>query len=179
MLAPRLGVLASTQEIIALLSLLMAGLLPTMLLTATVIRAGTMSATRVSEYGQALRAQMHFWTSVFGACLAGTLAIIAAKMFATEGVQLAIGVKAMSIDQDDLATLAVAVLGFSIGVVVYRLPASYAGILSLLSFNVQMAKEEAAAADRDRAASFVKEIALAASKFTPSPPQEHQDVSAR
>lgn len=162
---PRVGVLAATQEIIATLGLFMAGLFPTMLLTATVLRAGTMSARRVGEYGAALRAQMHFWTGLFTACFIGTAAIIVAKIFVTEGAAFSIAIAGRTMTEDAVIGCALALAGFAIGVVMQRLPAAYEGILSLLSFNVQMAQNEASAADKKHADAFVQEATTAAANL--------------
>ncbi|QLQ12850.1 MAG: hypothetical protein HZY74_05470 [Brevundimonas sp.] len=56
---PRAGLLAATQEIIGFLSLLMAGLLPAMVITATILRGDGFSARRLDEYGGG-------WRSSFG-----------------------------------------------------------------------------------------------------------------
>ncbi|MEQ1812523.1 MAG: hypothetical protein ABL889_21525 [Terricaulis sp.] len=164
-LLPRAGLLASTQEIMALLSLMLAGLFPTMLLTATVLRAGKMSAKRIGEYGAALRAQMHFWIGLFLACLGGTLFVIVAKAFGAEGVASNLNIGSMHFTQDDFAGIALGCVGFCIGVVLQRLPAAYSGILSLLTLNVSMAQEEAAASDKQLADAFVRETTAAAANF--------------
>ena len=155
---PRTGLLAATQEVLGLLSVIMAGLLPTMLLTATVLRAASLSAKRVTEYGAALRAQMHFWAVLFVACLVGSLSVTATAIFGAPDVQFTISLGKMSISETHATDVAVAITGASIGVILLRLPPSYEGILSLLTFNVEMAKDEASVADGRRAEAFVRDV---------------------
>ncbi|MDP3853135.1 hypothetical protein [Phenylobacterium sp.] len=140
---PRLGVLAATQEIIAFLSLLMAGLLPAMILTATILRGDGMSVHRVDSYTAALQAQMVFWATLFLAALATTVAIVGAKIFSTTGVDFSLALPKLTFTDQDATTLCVGAAGAGVGVVFQRLHPAFVGIQSLLELNGQLARAQA------------------------------------
>lgn len=150
LLLPRPGVLAATQELIAFLSLLMAGLLPAMIVTATILRGGSFSARRVDEYGGALQQQLNFWAVLFVAAGAATAAIVIAKIFSAQGVSPAFGLGRFSVPSIRLVDVALAVGGAGVGVVLQRLRPAFVGLLSLLDLNVATAKGEALVNDRSR-----------------------------
>lgn len=54
-----------TQEVIALFGLMMAAVLPTMILTASVLRPGGMSVKKIYEYRNALITQTKVWAGLF------------------------------------------------------------------------------------------------------------------
>lgn len=145
---PKAGVLAATQEIIAFLSLLMAGLLPAMTLTATILRGGGMSARRVREYGGALAMQMRFWAFLFAAAGVATLGISLAKIFSAQGVQISFKIMSWNISEKTLTTIWIVFAGAGLGVVFQRLLPAYSGLRSLLQLNVRMAELEAISHDR-------------------------------
>lgn len=163
-IAPRDGLLAATQELIGFLSLLMAGLLPAMILTATILRGTGMSAMRVEAYGGALRKQLRFWATLFSFAGLATVAIIVAKICGTVGVAFEASWRSLRIDQAMIGTAAWIVACGSIGVVLQRLWPAYVGLVSLLDLNVTMAKGDALVADRarlDALAADAKELAKA------------------
>ncbi len=145
---PTSGLLAATQEIIAFLALLMAGLLPAMILTATILRGGGLSAKRVEEYGRALQLQLRFWAFLFGAAGVATLGIVFAKIFSAAGVKIDFQIFTLQIDEKKLTIAALICAGSGLGVVFQRLRPAYAGLVSLLHLNVNMAKTEAMVHDR-------------------------------
>lgn len=145
---PRLGIVAATQEMIAFLALLMAGLLPAMILTATVLKGSGLSVKRIDEYGGALRAQMRFWAVLFGAAGMGTLGVVGTKIFSTTGVSFEFEYRSLVVDAGGITSFFVAMSGFGIGVVFQRLLPAYRGLKSLLDLNVQLARVEALANDR-------------------------------
>jgi hypothetical protein len=133
---PRAGVVNATQELIALLALVMAGLLPAMILTATIMRSAGYSAKRIAEYGGALKLQLRFWAILFIAACVSCLGIVGLKIFSSPS-NMSWG-----------ATVSVLIAGAGFGAVVQRMLPAYHGLVSLLDLNVQMAKNEAAANDR-------------------------------
>lgn len=145
---PRAGVMAATQELIGFLALLMAGLLPAMTLTATILRGEGISARRVEEYAGALRAQLRFWAVLFGAATISTGAISLAKVFSTKGAEFVLSWWRFSITQDAVVGLSLIVAGAGFGLILRRLYAAYEGLQSLLTLNVAMAKSEAISRDR-------------------------------
>ena len=150
-LLPRHGVLSVTQEVIAFLSLLMAGLLPAMILTATILRGDSLSAKRVDEYGAALRLQLRFWSRLFVAATVATAGVIASKIYSDLDAQFAIAVKGhLLLNADRVAAAAIFLEGAGVGVVIQRLQAAFRGVVSLLDLNVRMAKVDALENDKSR-----------------------------
>jgi len=148
---PRQGVLSVTQEAIAFLSLLMAGLLPAMILTATILRGDSLSARRVDEYGAALRLQLRFWAGLFVTATVATAGVIVSKIYSDPSAQFAITIKGhLLLDAARVTAAAVFLEGAGIGVVVQRLQAAFRGIASLLDLNVRMAKVDALSNDKTR-----------------------------
>lgn len=145
---PRPGVLAATQELIGFLALLMAGLLPAMTLTATILRGEGISARRVEEYAGALRLQLRFWAVLFAAAAIATGAIALAKVFATTGVAFSWSYRRVHITEKTIVDFSLCVAGAGLGLVLRRLYAAYEGLQSLLGLNVTMARTEAIARDR-------------------------------
>ncbi|MDQ2736785.1 MAG: hypothetical protein M3Y55_17760 [Pseudomonadota bacterium] len=147
---PRHGVLSATQEVIGFLSLLMAGLLPAMILTATILRGDSLSARRVDEYGAALRQQLRFWSRLFVAAAIATGGVIASKINSDPETHSHLMLRGYFIDQTDVSAVAVFVEGAGIGVVVQRLRAAFQGIISLLDLNIRLAKVGALKNDKSR-----------------------------
>jgi len=145
------AVIASvSQELIALFGLLLAGALPTMILTATILRAGAFSPKRVGDYGVALERQLTFWFSLFlwamGACIAITLSkalwdenspyviLIPNWMFNTFD---------RAVPDIELTRLFNTALGVCAAQVSFRLLPMLSGLQSLLRLNSLIATEEA------------------------------------
>lgn len=147
-LLPQEGVLAATQELIAFLALLMAGLLPAMMLTATILRGDGISAVRVEQYGRAMEAQMRFWGVLFLLAGMSTAGIVGAKIFFADGGAFHYAFWRLSLDSAVLGRLSLGLGGFGFGAVLQRLVPSYIGLRSLLSLNIRMAKAQALANDR-------------------------------
>jgi hypothetical protein len=156
---PRDGVLAATQEIIAFLSLLMAGLLPAMILTATILDGSSLSVRKVDEYGLALAAQLRFWGILFGLAGLSALGIVGAKIFLTTNAHFAFSWHFLAIDNDEIGSVFLAVAGACLGGVMVRLYPAYQGLLSLLTFKVTMARMQAEDRTRLAAAAVEAEIA--------------------
>lgn len=148
---PRAGVLAATQEMIGFLALLMAGLLPAMVVTATVLRGDGFSAKRLDAYGGALEAQLRFWALLFAAAGLATLGVVAMKVFSQTGVSVRFSVGERSFTEQDIVSIAVGLFGAGTGLVMQRLWPAYEGLKSLLQLNVQMARAQALANDRSLA----------------------------
>jgi hypothetical protein len=145
---PRPGILAATQELIGFLALLMAGLLPAMTLTATILRGEGISVRRVEEYAGALRLQLRFWAVLFASSAIATAAISSAKVFSAQGVSIDWSVSRFHVTEGSVVTFSLFIAGASIGVVLQRLYPAYQGLQSLLTLNVNMAKSEAMSRDR-------------------------------
>ena len=155
--APIAGVMAASQEIIGFLALLMAGLLPAMTLTSTILRGTGFSSRRIEEYGGALGQQMLFWAVLFASALIATLGIVGAKVFSANGVTFVLQLRGAAFDQSDAARIFLVVAGMGTGVVFQRLRPAYLGLRSLLSLSIQLAKAEALNGDRERRELLIKQ----------------------
>ena len=141
-----------SQELIALFGLLLAGALPTMILTATILRAGAFSPKRVGEYAKALDNQLSFWFSLFIWALLACVAIMLSKALWNDHHPYSVTIPSMSfgrwtatIPAIPLVPIANVILGIAGAQVTYRLLPMLAGLRSLLRLNSEIAKEEAAA----------------------------------
>lgn len=146
---PAAKALGSSAEIVSFVSLLMAGLLPAMILTATVLRGDRFAATRIRTYGEALRRQLGFWAFLFITAIAAVFALTAAKML--DGLTpwpVTIRDLSFVLPGEGLKRAAVAVSFGSIAVILSRLWPAYKGLRSILDLNVQMAELQALANDR-------------------------------
>jgi hypothetical protein len=148
-LAPAAVTLVS-QELIALFGLLLAGALPTMILTATILRAGAFSPKRVGQYAAALEEQLSFWFALFIWALLACLAVTASKVLWNGGALLTTLIPAVEAGRlgtqpftIEWVRLADAILAASAFQVVIRLLPMLRGLRSLLRLNSTIAKEEA------------------------------------
>lgn len=69
----------ASQELIAVFGLMMAAVLPTMVLTATVLRSGGLSVKRIEEYRIALTRQLQIWAGLFLLSLCACTALVIGK----------------------------------------------------------------------------------------------------
>jgi len=164
-LLPYKIIVSISQEIIALFGLLLAGALPTMILTATILRAGAFSPKRVGEYSEALEKQLSFWFTLFIWSLIACVAVMLSK--AVDGYELLLPkIIRMHIFSSKFYNSA---LGFSSVQVVGRLWPMLNGLKSLLKLNSQIAIEESK-----------KNVVEAATPKTPpsqlKPPEGHGSI---
>lgn len=144
-----------TQELIALFGLLMAGVLPTMVLTASVLRAGNLSVKKLIIYRDALRRQMVIWIGLFFISLIASFLVIIGKML---DWSLTIWPPLTLVKLEDMPFDAIRVLNslisMALAVLLFRVIAVGNGIISLLRLSAELAISEAQAREdaRHRAA---------------------------
>jgi hypothetical protein len=140
-----------TQELIALFGLMMAGVLPAMVLTASVLRADNMSVKKLIEYRDALRRQMTFWIGLFLISLVASLFVIVGKM---AGWSIDVRIPLSSLRLIDVEFDAIRIVNMlitmSLAVVVLRVIAVGNGVISLLRLSAELAISEAQARDEVR-----------------------------
>lgn len=141
-----------TQELMALFGLMMAGILPTMVLTASALRAGNLSIRRVSEYHAALKRQMKVWIGLFVLALCASVLVVAGKM-----VSWTIPLSIPSFPQlsfagvrFDLIRVVNALIAGSGAMMILRGFSLGRGIMSLLELSSEIAKGEAHVRDEER-----------------------------
>lgn len=137
-----------TQELIALFGLLMAGVLPTMVLTASVLRPSNLSVKRLLHYRDALRTQMLVWIGLFLASFVSSIFVIIGKIvnWSIEFKTPEIGEILNSYNFDAIRIInALIVIGLAL--VLTRIISVGNGVLSLLGLSAELAIGEAKARD--------------------------------
>jgi hypothetical protein len=150
------GLKEATQELIAFLSLLMAGLLPAMTITATVLRGDSISSRRVQEYGGALRAQMRFWGFLFLYAALAALFVTSLKVVAGADPKSWVWL-GWEFNLEQVQLLCRVLAGGFTAMTVSRLFPAYKGLRSLLDLSVTMATAQALASDRSRSDALDKQ----------------------
>lgn len=141
--------ISASSEVVSFVSLLMAGLLPAMILTATVLRGERFAASRVRNYGEALRKQLAFWALMFSMALLAVFAMTVAKTLSKVPDWNAdfLG-HSFLLPEEGILRFAVMVSLGSVTVILAKLWSAYRGLQSLLTLSVQMAELQALANDR-------------------------------
>jgi hypothetical protein len=138
LLLPRIGIIEGSTRIIPFFALLMAGVLPAMMQTVTVLKGDDLSPKAVKEYGAALHEQLSFWAALFATALSAvgslTLAVIISKAPKLISVPWE-----YYIDRDFLIDVLIFVFGCTAASVLSRFVAAYGGLKSLLKLNLQLA----------------------------------------
>lgn len=140
-----------TQELIALFGLMMAAVLPTMVLTASVLRGGNLSIKRLNAYRDALMAQLKIWVGLFLVSFAASFFVIVGKMVGWS-VPLTLRFAALNLDpvSYDLVAGLNALITACLGLLIVRALAVGRGIISLLRLSGEIAASEAQARDQQR-----------------------------
>jgi hypothetical protein len=149
-----------TQELIAMFGLMMAGVLPTMVLTASVLRAGNLSVKTLKQYRDALRGQMLIWIGLFLVSMVASLLVIVGKML---DWSVLVKVPLAWLKQPDFIFQAIPILNMlvvmALALVVFRAVAVGNGIISLLRLSAELAISEAQLREDDRHKAAELEIA--------------------
>lgn len=140
-----------SSELTALFGLMMAAVLPTMVLTATVLRAGNLSVKRINAYSTALKSQMNVWIGLFLISLASCVFLIVGK---ATGWSILIEVPNLLGHQPatkfNLAGILSALTWAGLALTVVRASAVGSGIKSLMQLSAEIALGEAKARDTQR-----------------------------
>lgn len=140
-----------TQELIALFGLMMAGVLPTMVLTASALRAGNLSIRKLSAYRDALFVQLKVWIGLFLASLVASSLVILGKML---GWSLPISIPGSVVGfgnfSYDLIAVVNALVTACLALVILRGFAVGSGVVSLLRLSAEIALSEARLRDEER-----------------------------
>lgn len=135
---PREGILEGSTRIIPFFALLMAGVLPAMMQTVTVLKGDDLSPRAVNEYGGALQDQLEFWAALFASALSAvgslTLAVVIYKAPAL--IALPAG---YFLDRNFVVDLLIFLFGCTAASVFSRVIEAYGGLKSLLKLNLQLA----------------------------------------
>ncbi|MCZ8079098.1 MAG: hypothetical protein O9289_06060 [Rhodobacteraceae bacterium] len=143
----------ASSELTALFSLLMAGVLPTMALTANSLRPGNLSVKTIGEYGAALRRQMNVWIGLFLISLIACLALILGKLVNWEIVlPLSAWQSRPSVipDEVNLSSLLTMCVFGPLLLILFRAIDIGNGVLSLLRLSLEISLSEAKKRDEDQ-----------------------------
>ena len=141
-----------TQELIALFGLMMAGVLPTMVLTANVLRAGNLSVQKIDSYHTALVQQMQLWIGLFIVSLTASLSVVVGKLFSWT---IPLNICPLTACGDDYTIELVRILNSTIAgclvLTFIRGQAVGVGVMSLLRLSADIARGEAVARESAKA----------------------------
>lgn len=141
LLLPREGLINGSTRIIPFFALLMAGVLPAMMQTVTVLRGDDLSPKEILEYKGALRELFNFWSSVFGTALSAvgflTLAVIIYE--APKLIPLVFG---YWLDRDWVVDLLLFSFGVTTSSLTMRFARAFGGLRSLLILNFSFAEKK-------------------------------------
>lgn len=133
-----------TQELIALFGLMMAGVLPTMVITASVLRAGNLSVKRLIAYRDGLRAQLILWIGLFFVSLVTCLMVIFGKMAEwSVSIYVPMAWLRMSDLSFDAVRFVNGMISLGIALVVFRAISVGNGVITLLHLSAELAISDA------------------------------------
>jgi hypothetical protein len=131
----------ASQELIAVFGLMMAAVLPTMVLTATVLRSGGLSVKRIRDYRDALVHQVHIWAGLFLLSLLACTAVVVGKTIGWEFNIVA--PTRLGGGSFNLATLLNGIIVALMVLLALRARAVIDGIRSLIDLSADIAMSEA------------------------------------
>lgn len=138
---PREGLINGSTRIIPFFALLMAGVLPAMMQTVTVLKGDDLSPKELNEYKDALRSLFDFWSSVFGIALSSvgclTLAVIIND--APKLIDLPNG---YFLDRNFIVDTFLLLFGITAASLATRFSRAFGGLRSLLILNFSFAEKK-------------------------------------
>ncbi len=146
---------APSGNIVSALSIINAAIFPTVVLSATILKGGTLSKALVARYRCALRTQISFF---FGILLFSLMAIGAIVLAQAVGWKFIINASRFDI-KIDLSWIFNFVIVFLGSFVAFRLSAFFQAIVSLLDIHIDGVLEEVAARKKQSEAEREKELA--------------------
>lgn len=149
-----------TNELLALFGLMMAGVLPTMILTSSALRAANLSIKEINAYGDALRRQLDVWIGLFFISFMACAFLITCKIFHWSIiVQIPLSFMHLKNIQFEALHFFNVAIAVSIALIVVRSLSVGEGIISLLNLSRDLALSETRARDEERHRIVEKQIA--------------------
>lgn len=138
---PRVGLIDGSTRIIPFFALLMAGVLPAMMQTVTVLKGDDLSPKEISELKDALNELFRFWSSIFGTALSAvgslTMAVI---VYASPKLIPLMGGYFLS--RDFVVDILLFVFGLTTSSLIMRFSRAFGGLKSLLVLNFSFAEKK-------------------------------------
>lgn len=138
---PREGILEGSTRIIPFVALLMAGVLPAMMQTVTVLKGDDLSPKAVHEYGAALKEQLNFWAAIFGSALT-TVALLVFAVIISKSNRLISMPFNYYLDRNFVVDIFLFLFGCTASSVIGRFVSAYGGLKSLLGLNLHLAEKK-------------------------------------
>ena len=135
----------AAAEIITLVAVLMAGILPTAILSATILRAGGLSVRRIVEVRNALLRQMDIWAGLFAISAVAGMALATGKLLKWSMV---VHSPRVSIPDMSLMPILNGIVTGSLVLLTLRMMTIFTGLRSLIVLSAEIAQSEAAHRDR-------------------------------
>lgn len=135
----------AAAEIIALVAVLMAGILPTAILSATVMRAGGLSVHRINQARNALLRQMDIWAGLFAISAIADIALAVGKLFKWS---LILHVSYLYRYDFNLMHILNCIVTGSLMLLSLRMMTIFTGLRSLIVLSAEIAQSEAIQRDR-------------------------------
>lgn len=141
LILPRTGLINGSTRIIPFFALLMAGVLPAMMQTVTVLKGDDLSPKEISELRVALSELFKFWSSIFGTALSavGSLTIAVIIFEAPKLIPLLNG---YYLDRDFVVDIFLFLFGLMTASLVMRFSRAFGGLKSLLTLNFSFAEKK-------------------------------------
>jgi len=140
-----------SQELIAIFGLLMAGVLPTMILTASIIRAGQLSVKSLKAYQTALGRQLKVWIGLFLISFSASLLIVFGKLIDWSlPIHVPLAFFGLGDVSFDIVRLVNALIVMALTLMLSRVIDVGNGIISILNFSAELAIMDAQARDDAR-----------------------------
>ena len=136
---PRDGILEGSTRIIPFFALLMAGVLPAMMQTVTVLKGDDLSPKAVLEYGGALQEQLRFWAALFASALSAVGFLVLAVIIVKAPILIALPF-GYWLSRYFVVDILLFMFGATAASVLARFIAAYGGLKSLLRLNLQLAE---------------------------------------
>jgi hypothetical protein len=141
LILPRTGIIEGSTRIIPFFALLMAGVLPAMMQTVTVLKGDDLSPKAVKEYGDALQEQLGFWAALFATALSAVGCLTLAVVIDKAPVLIPLPSEYF-LSRNFIVDILIFFSGCTAASVFSRFVAAYGGLKSLLKLNLQLANKK-------------------------------------
>lgn len=141
LLLPREGLIDGSTRIIPFFALLMAGVLPAMMQTVTVLKGDDLSPKEISELKEALNELFKFWASIFGTALSA-VASLTISVIIYKAPKLIPIINGYFFDRDCAVDTFLFIFGVTTTSLIMRFSRAFGGLKSLLVLNFSFAEKK-------------------------------------
>jgi len=141
LILPRAGLINGSTRIIPFFALLMAGVLPAMMQTVTVLRGDDLSPKEILEYKGALKELFNFWSSIFGTALS-SVGFLTLAVVIYEAPKLIPLFSDYWLDRNFIVDILLFAFGVTTASLAMRFSRAFGGLRSLLILNFSFAEKK-------------------------------------